>query len=213
MKKLLTLFLLLAPIVLQAESLKITSSKVGFKIKNAGLTVNGSFGDLSGSIDFSPENYLKSKMDVSLQANSINTGIAARDNHLRKAEYFDVATYPEIKMKSRFFGTNKDGSFTGYFTLTLKGKTGQITVPFTYQMKDGKHLFKGSFTLNRRDYNVGGGSLIMGDEVTVDIEVNCVSASSHTGNALSLPSEELPPFPHPGLQAILQQGYENRIPN
>lgn len=212
MKKILILLLALAPFSLQAESLKITSSAVTFSIKNAGITVNGSFGDATGTIDFSPEQYLKAKMDVNIQATTINTGIAARDNHLRKADYFDVANYPQINMKSRFFGKNKDGSYTGYFTLTMKGTTGNITVPFTYQEKDGKHSFKGSFTLDRRDYKVGGNSLIMGDEVKVNIEVNCSKAESKSSNSVKLPSEELPQIPNPVLQAILLS-YEKRISN
>lgn len=197
--------------MLQAEALQISSSKVSFKIKNAGITVNGTFGDVSGTVDFDPDNHVKGKMDVNIQATTINTGISARDNHLRKAEYFDVAKYPQINMKSRFFGKNKDGSFTGYFTLSMKGQSGNVTMPFTATEKDGKITFKGSFTLDRRDYKVGGNSLIMGDEVTVDIEVVCSKSVSKSSQSLQVPSEELPLAHFPVLQAIIQQGYENRF--
>src|SRR5437867_5930117 len=75
-------------------------SKVHFTINNFGIATGGNFKGLSGSIKFDPANLAASDFDASVDANSIDTDIEARDNHLRKAEYFDVAAYPKLSFKS-----------------------------------------------------------------------------------------------------------------
>ena len=77
-----------------------------------------------------------------------------------------VFIYPKIILKSVSFKHKSGSNYVGQFNLTIKDKTKQVEIPFTYN--DGS--FKGQFKLNRRDYGVGGGSLIMSDEVEVTIE-------------------------------------------
>lgn len=166
-----------------AGNQEIKSSSVRFEIKNAGITVEGSFDGLSGQINFDPLNYAKSAVDLQLPSASINTGIGSRDNHLRKVAYFDVENFPSIRMKSKFFGkASEDGAFRGYFTLTLKGVSKEITMPFTCIKEGDAYRVKGDFIINRRDFGVGGKSLIMGDEVHVFIEVMLSDASKSKKN-------------------------------
>lgn len=147
-------------------------SKVHFVISNFGIATGGSFSGLSGSIKFDPANLPSSEFDVSVDAKSVDTDIEARDNHLRKAEYFDVENYPKITIKStKVTKTNKDGYFYMFGNLTIKGVTKEIKFPFTATTKDGGYLFEGSFKLNRRDFNVGGRSLSLGDDLTVSLAV------------------------------------------
>src|SRR5215813_14775855 len=99
-------------------------SKVHFVIKNFGIATGGDFTGLSGSIKFDPKDLTTADFDVSVDANSIDTDIEARDNHLRKAEYFDVQTYPKLTFKStKVTKTNKDGYFYMFGNLTIKGVT------------------------------------------------------------------------------------------
>jgi polyisoprenoid-binding protein YceI len=147
--------------------LKIVSSAITFTIKNAGLKVNGSFSGLEADIRFSPTEYKASTIKASVNANSIKTGIDARDNHLKKAEYFDAVNFPKITMESSFFG-KENNRFIGYFKLTIKGITKDITVPFTFE----NNVFKGSFTIDRRQFKVGGNSFILSDNVKVDLLIN-----------------------------------------
>lgn len=164
---LLIIVLLLTKVNLAQVPLKVLSSSITFKIKNAGLNVSGSFGGFSGEINFNPELYKQAKITGSVNVNTINTGIAARDKHLQKEEYFNAAKFPVITMVSRFFG--KEGNtFNGYFKLTIKGITKDVVVPFTFD----NNTIKGEFTLNRKDFNVGGNSFIMSDEVHVSIQIN-----------------------------------------
>lgn len=148
----------------------LNTSKVTFKIKNAGFNVDGSFSGLSGSMKFSTDALAKSSITTSLPAKTINTGINARDNHLRKDDYFGVEKYPNIKMVSEKF--EKTGnSFIGYFKLTIRDVTKSIKIPFSFEQNNDEATFKGSFQINRRDYNVGGWSMILGNEVDIDLLV------------------------------------------
>jgi polyisoprenoid-binding protein YceI len=161
------ILLLLVHFSFAQTPLKVVSSAITFTIKNAGLKVNGSFSGLEADIRFSPTEYKASTIKASVNANSIKTGIDARDNHLKKAEYFDAVNFPKITMESSFFG--KEGNrFIGYFKLTIKGITKDISVPFTFE----NNVFKGSFTIDRRHFKVGGNSMILGDNVTVDLLIN-----------------------------------------
>lgn len=144
--------------------LKVVSSAITFSIKNAGLNVNGSFSGLEADIKFSTAEYKTATIKASVNSSTIKTGIEARDNHLKKAEYFDAANFPKITMESSFFG--KEGNrFVGYFKLTIKGITKDITVPFTFE----NNVFKGNFTIDRRFFKVGGNSMILGDNVNIDL--------------------------------------------
>lgn len=161
------ILLLLAHFSFAQTPLKVVSSAITFTIKNAGLKVNGSFSALEADIRFSPTEYKASTIKASVNANTIKTGIEARDNHLKKAEYFDAVNFPKITMESSFFG--KEGNrFVGYFKLTIKGITKDISVPFTFE----NNVLKGSFTIDRRHFKVGGNSMILGDNVTVDLLIN-----------------------------------------
>ncbi|MFY7734495.1 MAG: YceI family protein [Bacteroidia bacterium] len=161
------ILLLLAHLSFAQTPLKVVSSAITFTIKNAGLKVNGSFSGLEADIRFRPTEYKASTIKASVNANTIKTGIDARDNHLKKAEYFDVVNFPKITMESSFFG--KEGNrFIGYFKLTIKGITKDISVPFTFE----DNVFKGSFTIDRRHFKVGGNSMILGDNVKVDLLIN-----------------------------------------
>ncbi len=150
----------------------IVSSSVSFNIKNSVFTVYGKFGAVTGSIIFDAAKSYSNSIDVSLDSKSIDTDNTIRDRHLKKKEYFDVDTYPRIKMKALLFNKEKDGTFKGYFTLTLKNKTRDVVIPFTFTEIGDKGEFKGKFTINRLDYDVGESSMILADNLTITIKVN-----------------------------------------
>ena len=82
------------------QSKKIApESTVQFKIKNAGLTVDGNFKGLEGTINFNSNELTTSTFNVSISSQTVNTNNSGRDGHLKKKEYFDVATYPKINYK------------------------------------------------------------------------------------------------------------------
>jgi len=155
------------PLVSIAQSRTISSYAVDFKIKNAGFNVNGSFGKMGGTLVFDPQKPTEGSLDAWVEVGSINTGIAARDRHLQADEYFDTANYAYITMKSTRLAWAQGGGYLGYFKLTIKGTTQDITLPFSFE----NNTFKTEFTINRRDFYVGGGSMILGNEVTIYLSV------------------------------------------
>ena len=166
--KLLIAFL---PIFFVADSptWKIKSSSITFKIKNAGLTVDGSFSNLEADIKFDQLKPEEGNIKASVDSKSINTNNSMRDGHLSKPEYFDVEKFPKITLQSTKIARTGPISYNGTFNLTMKGVTKEIVIPFTFMKIPEKTEFKGTFTINRRDYGVGGNSISMADELTVTL--------------------------------------------
>jgi polyisoprenoid-binding protein YceI len=147
-------------------------SKVKFVINNFGIGTGGTFTGLAGSIVYDPANPTGSAFDVTVDASTIDTDIEGRDNHLRKSEYFDVKNHPRISFKSTRITKTNDPAFLYMFgNVTIKGITKEVKFPFSVTAKNGGYLFAGSFPLNRRDFNLGGRSLSLADELQVELSV------------------------------------------
>jgi len=147
-------------------------SKVHFVIKNFGINTGGTFEGVDGSITFDPAQLSAASFNVSVDAKSVDTDMEARDNHLRKEEYFDVEKYPKLSFKStKITTTNKPDYFYMFGTITIKNVSKEISFPFTQKAQNGGILFEGEFKLNRRDFGVGGKSFSMADELTVDLSI------------------------------------------
>lgn len=168
MKKFLLLFtplLLFAFTIIDLKPVDADDS-VTFVIKNFGINTKGSFKGLKGSIKWDAANLSNSSFNVSVDANTINTGIDMRDNDLRKENYFNVEKYPTINFVSTAVSaTNVTGN------ITIKGITKQINIPYTVKSSGNGYLFEGKFSLNRRDFNVGGSSFTLSNNLEVQLKV------------------------------------------
>jgi polyisoprenoid-binding protein YceI len=147
-------------------------SKVRFVIKNFGINTGGTFEGLVGSVVFDPANLAGASFNVSVDAKSVDTDLEARDNHLRKEEYFDVEKYPKLSFRStKITTTNKEGYLYMFGVITIKNISKEISFPFKQTSKDDGILFEGEFKLNRRDFGVGGKSFSMSDELNVELSI------------------------------------------
>ena len=147
-------------------------SKVHFVIKNFGIKTGGDFTGLKGTIKFDPEKFNTSVFDVMVDAATIDTDNNSRDGHLKKAEYFDVATFKTLHFKStKITRSSVAGRFFMYGNLTIKGVTKPVEFGFGATPKDGGYVFDGEFTINRRDFGVGGSSISLSDNLTVSLTV------------------------------------------
>ena len=147
-------------------------SSVKFSIKNFALNVGGSFKGLKGKLTFNPASLSASSFNVSVDAATVNTGNGSRDNHLRKEEYLDAGKFPLISFAStKITPSGEAGNFMMNGKITIKGVTRNISFPFTATLKSDGYLFNGSFKLNRRDFGVGGSSMVMSDNLTVILSV------------------------------------------
>jgi polyisoprenoid-binding protein YceI len=149
----------------------VTKSKITFEIKNLGIKTGGSIGGLQATVQFDPAHLNTSSVEASVDPKTVNTDNDGRDEHLRSDEFFDAARFPKITMKSVSFKHKSGDKYEGQFNLTLKDKTKLVNVPFTYTDAGATVAIKGSFKLNRLDFGLGGSSLVLSDEVVVNIEV------------------------------------------
>ena len=174
LKRIFTTLAIFSTIIASGQTYTPTDagSKVRFVIKNFGINTGGTFDGLGGSITFDPASLAIASFNVSVDAKTVDTDMEARDNHLRKAEYFDVEKYPKISFRStKITTTNKEGYLFMFGVITIKNISKEISFPFTQKSKDDGILFEGEFKLNRRDFGVGGKSFSMSDELTVELSI------------------------------------------
>lgn len=177
MKKLIILFtaiLFISNVVnAQATYLPVDAqSKVHFVIRNFGIKTGGDFSRLSGLIKFAPDKLAGSVFDITVNASTVDTDNSMRDDHLKKAEYFDVENFKTIGFKStKVTLSSVAGRFYVIGDLTIKGITKPIEFGFGATPKDGGYVFDGEFSINRRDFGVGGKSISISDNLTVSLSV------------------------------------------
>jgi len=172
MKKVFVFILIVSALcsgTVHAQTAAIRSS-ITFEIKNLGITTGGSIGGLATKVNFNPANLPSSTLEASVDVKTINTDNDSRDEHLRSEDFFDVARYPKISLRSVAFKHRSGNNYTGTFMLTIKDKSKQVEIPFTFSDKGNTVEFKGTFKINRLDYGVGSSSMVLSDDVTVSID-------------------------------------------
>ena len=164
-------------------------SLIGFSIRHFELSlVKGRFKDFTGTIHYDAD-VTKSTVEFTAKVESIDTGVTNRDNHLRTADFFDVAKFPEITFKSTKV-EKKGNSYLLHGDFTLKGVTKQISLPFniTGAIKDNRGTMRFGIAaetkINRRDYGITwgakmpNGGLNVGDEVVIDLQLEAIKAAA-----------------------------------
>jgi polyisoprenoid-binding protein YceI len=159
-------------------------STIGFSVAHLVISdVKGRFNEFAGTVEMDGNKLTAIKGTI--QAKSIDTGIVKRDEHLRNADFFDVAKHPTITFASTKIET-RDGKavITGQFT--LHGVTKEITAPAKVKgpITDpwGKQRvgLKATLTINRKDYGLTWnkaletGGVMVGDEVEIEINAEAV---------------------------------------
>jgi polyisoprenoid-binding protein YceI len=165
-------------------------SGVTFTIRHMMSKVRGQMKVKEGWIE-AENDHTTAKVDVTLDAASINTGVEARDNHLRSADgHFDVENYPVATFKSKKIEGTDPANFKLIGDLTLHGITKEITLSahFGGEGKDPwgnrRVSFSGETKLNRKDFNLTwnqtleAGGFLLGDDVKVEVEVEAIPAQN-----------------------------------
>lgn len=160
-------------------------SNVGFKVRHMMVSnVRGNFGKVSGVVEINDQDLTKSKVDVTIDTASINTGVAKRDAHLKSADFFDVAKYPTMTFVSRKVKKAGNDKLKVYGYLTLHGVTKEVALDVegptrTYKDPWGniKRGATATTTINRKDFGlvwnaaIESGGVMVGDEVTISLEI------------------------------------------
>jgi polyisoprenoid-binding protein YceI len=167
-----------------ADEFKIDKvhSNVGFSVKHMVIsTVPGRFTDFDGVISYDDKDVTKSSVKVTIQAASINTDNANRDNDLRGESFLDTAKYPTIIFESKQVKKAADGSLVAVGTLTIKDVSREIELPFTINGKikafGGERMAAEAHTkINRQEYHLTFNKMIeagpmVGDDVNITLSV------------------------------------------
>jgi polyisoprenoid-binding protein YceI len=159
-------------------------SRVGFEISHLVVsTVSGYFKDVTGTIALDEANLTHSNVAITVQAKSIDTGEPKRDEHLRSADFFDVAKYPLITFQStkitRAGGTKY--KLTGDLSLHGVSKPvtldANVTEPIKTPWGTMARGVKASGKIKRSDYGLTWnkaletGGFVVGNDVTLNIQV------------------------------------------
>lgn len=145
-------------------------AQVQFEIKNAGLTVSGSFEKHSANISYDPFKPNRATFQGSIDASSIDTGIDLRDKHLKDEDYFDVANYPTMRYLSSKVTPLENGHLDVVGTLTIKGVSRDIQFVVVPEKTAAGWRFATEIELDRLEFGVGGKSWILANEVTCFIQ-------------------------------------------
>jgi polyisoprenoid-binding protein YceI len=163
-------------------------SEADFSVKHMGIsTVHGSFRGVSGVVKFEAGNPNAWSVEATIDVGTVDTGVAGRDNHLKSADFFDVAKYPTMTFKSTSVKT-QGSAYMVNGDLTLHGVTKPVTLtlesPGNEQVgMDAKSVHRGftaTTTINRKDFGLtwGGtlksGDAVVGDAVKIELNIEAV---------------------------------------
>lgn len=164
-------------------------STATFKVRHMMSNVNGQFRDFTGNVNIDRANPAKSNVEFTIQAASIDTGNSNRDEHLRGADFFDVAKYPAISFKSTSITAKSSTEYAVTGDLTMHGVTRRVTLPvsflgFAKTARGAKAGFEIETTISRKDYGItwnktlDEGGFLLGDDVkvTIDLEMDAKAA-------------------------------------
>lgn len=167
---LLLLFVFFFNLVAFSQWKNVRSSAVTFKIKNAGIGVDGTFGKVNMKIQVDEANPTASLFSGTVDVASLSTGIKLRDSHLKeKDDFFDIKRFPMLSMRAVNVSVKSAGIFTVTWELTMKGITKRLSSDVIAKKEtDALTLFT-VLKIDRNDWKIGGNSLTMGDLVTVKI--------------------------------------------
>lgn len=178
-----------APVVFaqekQAWEIDAAHTQAGFAVKHMMVsTVRGTFGKTTGTLHFDGKDATTIEVDAAIETATINTGIDKRDEHLRSADFFDVASHPKITFKSKKAEAAGAGKFRLTGDLTMHGVTKEVTLEGegpSAAVKDpyGKVRVGASATtkVSRKDFGLKwnalleAGGVAVGDEVTITIDI------------------------------------------
>ncbi|HPC11657.1 MAG TPA: YceI family protein [candidate division Zixibacteria bacterium] len=167
-------------------------SSIGFSVRHMVVSkVPGKFTDFDGNLEMAQAadgklDLASAKVSMTAKAASINTDNDKRDEHLRSADFFDAATYPELTFVSKKVIPGEGDKFKLIGDLTIRGVTKEVTFDGTLNgvvtdfMGNTRAGFSAAATINRQDFGVSwsklldNGGLVAGDNVDIIIEIEAV---------------------------------------
>jgi polyisoprenoid-binding protein YceI len=165
-------------------------SHAEFKVKHMMISnVKGSFSGLSGTLTEHATDATLSTIEASIDVNSISTGDAQRDAHLKSDDFFDATQFQTMTFRSTKVQPNGDGGYNITGDLTLHGQTRQQIFVVEGPTAPGKDPWgntriglSATTRINRKDYGLSWnaaletGGILVGDDVNITIEAQFIKA-------------------------------------
>lgn len=148
-------------------------SEVSFSVSHMAISkVRGSFGEFSTELAVDSKDLSKSSVKAVIQVKSVDTDNEKRDEHLRGADFFDVAKFPTITFTSKKI-EKRGAQWVAIGEFTMHGVSKTIELPFTFNgpiqdpWGNTRIGVEANLVLDRQAYGVSYGSGMVGDEVTI----------------------------------------------
>ena len=164
-------------------------TRVGFSTRHAMVTkVRGAFNDVSGTAT-TGENLEDAKIELTINAASVDTRSADRDAHLKSADFFDVETFPNLTFVSTEVKAVDADTLRVTGDLTIKDVTKPVTIDFEYAgaaqdpFGNTRVGFEGSTVVNRKDFGLTWnaaletGGVLVSEKATLEFEVSAIKAA------------------------------------
>jgi polyisoprenoid-binding protein YceI len=171
----------------QTKDYKIEAahSEADFAIKHMAIsTVHGTFHGVSGVVKFDAANVSKSSVEATIDVSTVDTGVAARDGHLKSPDFFDAAKFPTITFKSTSV-TKAGDHYDVKGDLTMHGVTKSVVLNMETPSKEQIGMdkkphrgFTATTTINRKDFGlswggtVSSGDAVLGDDVKIELDID-----------------------------------------
>lgn len=159
-------------------------SEVSFRIRHLGLSkVYGRFVNYKGTLVLDEQDMTKAKVDVIIEAASINTENAMRDKDLRSSNFLDVDKFPTVTFRSVAVKPLAKDRFEVTGDFSLHGVTKRITIPMsvtgtTSTPQESRVGFEGSLALNRNDYAITYMPGIVGEDVSITLGIEAIKTDA-----------------------------------
>jgi polyisoprenoid-binding protein YceI len=161
-----------------------------FKVKHMMISnVKGHFGKLTGALTLDESDLTDSSVAIVIEAASIETRDAQRDAHLKSADFFDVEKFPTLSFKSTRIRLVGDGELAVEGDLTIRGVTREVvfsvegpTPPAKDPWGNTRVAVAATTKISRKDFGLTWnaaletGGILVGDEVTINLDVQFVKA-------------------------------------
>jgi len=171
-------------------TLDVAHSRIGFVARHAMVTkVRGSFKEFEGSAHLDAADPTKSSAEITIKVESVDTGQAQRDAHLRNNDFFDVPTFPNIVFKSTSVDVVGEDTFRLNGDLTIKDVTKPVSIDFEFtgSAKDPfgnlRAGFEGKTVIKRSDWGVTynaaleTGGVMVSDKIVLEFDVSAIKAA------------------------------------
>src|SRR5882724_8725201 len=165
----------------QTETWKIdpAHSATQFSVRHMGIsTVRGQFQKVTGTVQYDAKDVSKTSLEATIDTTSIDTRVEMRDNDLRGPNFFDVQKYPALTFKSKKAESAGEGKLKITGDLTIHGVTKEVVLDVegpSAVVKDPKgnsHIgASATTTVNRKDFGVNGAATMVGDDVSITLDV------------------------------------------